>query len=686
MRIWNSFPMLRVILPFLIGVVSTSFLVEFLEWTDQLTVHVFSVLGFLLLLGLILGIRTRNQLHFGLITWVLMLVLGTALTLSVSDQVFPDGLCDSSNAEMGSYVIRIVDEPQVKENSVKVLAEVTDVSMEVYGKVLLYFRPDSLSRSLKYGELLVVSTKLSPVENLGNPNEFNYKRYLRFNGIAYRGYVGEGRCKLLSEGSGGVWGALYAIRSNLINKLVEARLSDNELAVASALILGYRADLDKELMTAYAGAGATHVLAVSGLHVGIVYVILNTLLKFMDRKKRGKVLKTILLIVLLFGYAGLTGLSASVFRAATMFSFVAIGKAIDRDTNIFNTLAASAFCLIAIQPMIIMQVGFQLSYAAVIGIVLIQPRMFNLLVFNNRLLDWAWSITCVSIAAQIATAPLGLLYFHQFPNLFLVSNLLVIPAAAAILYLGFSLFLFSFWEPTLLFFGFLLNRLISILNTAVMWIEQVPYSVLSGIDIATIETLMIYAMISGVLLFIIQKLRLAIYTSLALGVVFMILQIVEVQEQRHQQFAAIYNVRGETAMALVSGTKVTFLSSRKFYENDQAMLFHVRHHWWNRGIIKENFVELNDSVFNRVLEWQGKRFALINLKDNYKTQSTITDKLLDYAIIDKAGWNEVDKLADLNTSKLYTSNSFGLRTVDKIKEVLKEKTLIQIGSGAVLIE
>ena len=110
--------MLRVILPFLIGVVSTSFLVEFLEWTDQLTVYVFSVLGFLLLLGLILGIRTRNQLHFGLITWVLMLVLGTALTLSVSDQVFPDGLCDSSNAEMGSYFIRIVDEPQVKENSV----------------------------------------------------------------------------------------------------------------------------------------------------------------------------------------------------------------------------------------------------------------------------------------------------------------------------------------------------------------------------------------------------------------------------------------------------------------------------------------------------------------------------------------------------------------------------------------
>jgi competence protein ComEC len=465
-----------------------------------------------------------------------------------------------------------------------------------------------------------------------------------------------------------VWGYLYGLRSRLIQKFRDGGLEGEELAVASALVLGHRADLDRELMSAYAGAGATHVLAVSGLHVGIVYVILNMLLKFLDKKRYGKIVKTVLLVVALFGYAGLTGLSASVFRAATMFAFVAVGKAIDRNTNIFNTLAASAFVLIAFDPMIIMQVGFQLSYLAVIGIVVIHPILFNLVTVNNRIGDWAWSITCVSIAAQVATFPLGLLYFHQFPNLFLLSNLLVIPAATGILYLGFLLFTFSFWNPTLLFFGKLLNWLISSLNTVVVYIEEIPYSVLTGIDISTIETLIIYAAIVSWLMFLLHRIRPAFYVALGLSVIFMVLQCFEVHRQKTQHFLTVYNVKGHTAISVVEGTKVLFLSDEELYTNEQSMLFHIRHHWWRLGIEEEEFVPISTDISNRELSIGTRNLVLLDLTnppDGLKIRASQKDDLV--CVLHSIKWNSIDNLKQLASSRIVIPDRFGPKVLERIK-------------------
>lgn len=687
MKVWNSFPMLRLILPFLVGVISASFLPEFIA-IDCFILMMFSgVAGLIVLVGMLLTLQLRRPHWFGLFLWPSFLVLGSILALSVSDSIFPDCLNQERLGHVeNAFVAVIADQPQVKAKSVKVIAEVVDVEQSMNGRVLLYFKKDSVSEQLKYGEEILIRTKLEQVKGMGNPNEFNYSRYLRFHNISFRGYVKSGDWKKLSNGSPTMKGWFLALRSQMIVLLKESGLDGNELSVASALILGYRADLDKELMTAYAGAGATHVLAVSGLHVGIVYVILNFLLKFLNRYRYGRIVRTIILVLLLFSYAALTGLSASVFRAATMFSFVAIGSALNRNTNIFNTLAASAFCLILYEPMIIMQVGFQLSYAAVIGIVLIQPRLFKLYTFKNRLLDWAWSITCVSVAAQIATFPLGLLYFHQFPNLFLISNLLVIPAAAGILYLGFSLFLFSFWKPALLYFGFLLETLISSLNQVVVWIEKVPYSVLSGIDISTLESLMIYLIITGILVFIIQEKRKGLYASLTLAIVFMVFQIVEVIQQRNQQFITLYNIKGETAIALVNGTDVTFISSPELWNNEQAMLFHVRHHWWNRGIETEQFIELTDNTKNKVLEWDGLRFAIVDMMRKFDSSPESVTDSLNFLVINQLGWGNIKTLNPLKSQQIICSNSIGKSTFNRFKQTHDDLKITGLQSGSISIK
>ena len=334
----------------------------------------------------------------------------------------------------------------------------------------------------------------------------------------------------------------------------------------------------------------------------------------------------------------------------------------------------------------LMQVGFQLSYAAVFGIVLIQPRLHALWSSHNKILDEAWSISCVSVAAQIPTFALGLLYFHQFPNLFLVSNILVIPAATAILYVGLLLFVFSFWEPTLLFFGFILKWLIIILNQVVVWIEKIPYAVLSGIDISIAETIMIYGIIIAILVFMINHKPSGLYLSLALSMVFLTMQILEFEQQRTQQFVTAYNVRGETVIGLVKGREVTLIASEQFWRNEQAMLFHVRHHWWNKGVLKESFVELNDSLVNRRLEWGGTSFAIVDLPRNKERGSWMaaTDSL-DVAFVHQTGWNNLKALGSVNAKQVIVSNTVGKGTATKLKEHVSVPNYLLREIGAVTV-
>jgi hypothetical protein len=253
----------------------------------------------------------------------------------------------------------------------------------------------------------------------------------------------------------------------------------------------------------------------------------------------------------------------------------------------------------------------------------------------------------------------------KFPNLFLISNLLVIPAAAAILYLSFSLFVLSFWKPAVLFFGFQLDRLIFSLNWVVVQIEQIPYSVLSGIDISTLESLMIYAIIIAILVFIVQEERFGLYAALGFTAVLAAFQIVETWQQQRQHFITIYNVKGETAIALVSGTQVTFLARKELWESEQKMLFHVRHHWWNKGISEEHFLELNDSTLNRRLEWGGRSFAVLNLNnEKLKDHKIFLSDSLDFAVVGKVYLLKQEIVYLLPTKNLIVDSMRGFKMAD----------------------
>ncbi|MEM9022217.1 MAG: ComEC/Rec2 family competence protein [Bacteroidota bacterium] len=531
----------------------------------------------------------RWQWIYGCSVHALLAVCGYALCLSKTERLHPDhfGHLDQPATQVA---VRLLEPPEEKPRSVKVLAEVERVAHDstwtsTVGRVLLYFQKDSVPLDLHYGDRLLVTTSLDTIPPPQNPAEFDYRQYLGFHQVSHRGFVRNGNWTRWQKGAGSAWFAMvYRTRNYLLNAFRDYGLSGQELAVASALVLGYKEELDQELSTAYASAGAMHVLAVSGLHVGIIFLVLNQVLFFLTRWRGGVVLKAVLLILALWLYAFLTGMSPSVMRATTMFSFIIIGQAMKRSANIYNTLAASALLLLLINPFMIMQVGFQLSYLAVLGIVYLQPIIYQWFEVHNWLLDKVWAITAVSLSAQIATFPLGLLYFHQFPSYFLFSNLIVIPAATVILYLGIALLLLSPFEVVAQGLAVVLDKVIHALNRIMQFMEHWPYAIVDGIAITISETWLIYAAMALLLAYLaIPRL---VYLKWMLGTVLLLsfLQGVEHYRQDRQRMVVVYHVRNALAVDFIHGTEHAFLADSTLLASESRMLFHIKHYWWELGL------------------------------------------------------------------------------------------------------
>ena len=412
-----------------------------------------------------------------------------------------------------------------------------------------------------------------------NPQEFDYKKYLENRSIYQQGYLACDDWRLLDSKSKGLDVFANDARQFLLSSLKSNGIEGDQYAIASALILGSKDELDFEVKQAYATAGAMHVLAVSGLHVGIIFLILNTLLSILDTSKKGRTVKAIILLIALWSYALITGLSPSVLRAATMFSFVIIGTVLNRKSSIYNTLAASAFFLLIINPNLLFEVGFQLSYIAVLGIVYLQPLIYKRIYTRWWLLDKIWAITAVSIAAQIATLPLTLYYFNQFPVYFMLSNLLVIPSAIVILSLGILLFITSPIPAVSESVGWVLNKFIEGLNFGIKEIELLPNSLIEGLSISVLECVALYIII---LLFIhglkVRKLKIVNYAFL-LALIFIINDLMEDVALANSKSMIVYHINKKQAIDFIDGTSNVLLANSSLIKDKQKQSFHIKSNW-----------------------------------------------------------------------------------------------------------
>ena len=548
-----------------------------------------------------------------------------------------------------------------------------DSIISTEGTLLVYLQKDSLSKNLSIGDTLLLFAQLNDIAGAKNPGQFNYQRFLQFHQIYHQAYCSSEWWQLVGKNHRFSFRAFADdFRKKMLAILEKSGLGANEFAVASALILGYKESLDDDLVLAYSSSGAMHVLAVSGLHVGIIYMVLNFFLSFLDRSKRLLLVKSLLLLLGIWFYAFVTGLSPSVMRASAMFSFIILGSATQRNTNIFNTIFASAFFLLLYDPYLIMQVGFQLSYLAVIGIVYIQPRLYKQLYVKNWLLDKIWAITAVSVAAQIATFPLGLLYFHQFPNYFFVSNLIVIPAATIILGLGILVLLTSAIPVVFSFLGMALHYTIYFLNQSVFFIEDLPYSLSTGISITVLECWLIYLSIVAFTGLLVYQKRWLILLTLSVCLLILIVDFIEDFHLQKQNKLIVYDIRNATAINFIASDNNYFLSDSSTFHDNSTMLFNVKHNWDNLDLKSPVFIE-NSSAHNDKMLFKNNHFIqFLNLRlvvvDDTFVAKQLNEKIdVDYILLTKNTTVRVDHLLSMFQFKqLIMDGSMQLSRAKKI--------------------
>lgn len=558
MKIWPRFPFVRIALPLIFGILLHRYL------SDWLILPFYSIAVSLLLLviarvsgRIITGYGSRWV--FGLLLNLVFVMLGFQLASLHHELNSSDHFSGLMNDEKAIFSGILAEPPSERANSFRTIVNIDRIyqgqeARSCKGRVMVYFSKDTVVSGLKYGDRIIFSTPPVRVSPPANPGEFDYARYLANKAIYHQVYLKRATYHVI-RGNEGQWlrALAYDVRNGFIRVFSQYGIDGREFAVAAALMIGYDDRLDPEQRREFSGAGAMHILCVSGLHVGIVFLMADRLFFFLGRRKKGKLLKPLMIILVIWLYALITGLAPSVMRASLMFSLVTVGNALNRKSHIYNTLAASAFFLLIINPALFFEVGFQLSYAAVFGIVTFQPHLKKIWAPQPKILKYLWDILLVSLAAQLATGPLSVMYFHQFPNYFMITNLLVIPFAGILIYTGVIFLFFSLLPVFGKIAAFVLVSEVKALNWLVALIEGLPGAVWRNLFLSGFSTLFLYVLILALLALYLSKKR--IWFSIALATILLLAaDYARVNLFRaRQQMVIVHSLNRHTVISLVQG-------------------------------------------------------------------------------------------------------------------------------------
>jgi len=580
-RFWNSYPMFRLIIPFALGIILA---IGFGNLGIFTALDLIVIPGGLFLLTLVAHLLPVYRLRWltGLTIYCFLLVSGYSLTI-IRTPLYQQTHFMNHPIPGQQFILQVGEPPIEKARSVRVIGNVkylidTAGTIKSTGKILVYLQKDSLSMGLQYGDLLILYAPVSEVGAPANPHQFNYKRYLANSGIYFQAYAdNKSWKKMAGSRTNPLLEFSYNIRQKMLIILESTALTGDEFAVAAAILLGYDENMEPELRESYAGAGAMHVLCVSGLHVGVIFFILSYLLKGLDKRKKARLFKVIVLLLSIWVYALITGLSPSVLRASVMFSFFAVREYGKHKSNPYNILAASAFLLLLIDPFIITKVGFQLSYAAVLAIIALFNPIYKIVVFKNVIFDNIWKLLVVSLAAQIGTFPIAVYYFHQFPLYFFLTNLIVIPLVWLVIYIGIFVLVSSFiWQLLSLKLSAIFYVLLWILNTSVAWINDFPDAKIDGLILSVPQIILIYGSLILITRFFIRKHGKYLVVSMVLILLLVTSFVFNRYDRMQQRKLVVYDVPGHTALDVFWGRNLIAFSDSVLIEENAKVDYNIQ--------------------------------------------------------------------------------------------------------------
>ncbi|CAM3833910.1 ComEC/Rec2 family competence protein [Flavobacterium cucumis] len=487
-----KFPLLTITICFAIGIIAA----YYLHWS--FTTLLISLLVSLGIFGILFWKSKKALLQnsfFGIITYLLASILGMMNFHIHSDLNLKQHYSKKSFEEYNSIrgIVTTTLKPNEKYNKYFINLTHFNDSM-VAGKILLYV-PKTNRETLHSGNDIWLKAPIYPIPKAFNPYQFDYSKYLEKQNVYHQIYTRENQIKIVQTRKT-IDYYIENIRNNLSKSFEIHHFEPKTKAIIDALILGQRLELDKETITDYSNAGVIHILAISGLHISIIYFFMVFLLKPLKRIRFGAEIQLLTILGILWLFALITGLPASVTRAVTLFSFVSIGNYFNQPKAIYNALAISAFLILLVKPNAIFDIGFQLSYAAVLSIVLFQPFYKKFYFSENKIAIYLTDTILVSIAAQIGVLPLSLYYFNQLPLLFLVANLVIIPLSSLVLIAGIIILLFNYVLPSVaVFMGKILEFSIQIMNDYIHWIAQFKSGIITNISFSGWLTFALYLVI-----------------------------------------------------------------------------------------------------------------------------------------------------------------------------------------------
>ena len=490
----------------------------------------------------------RFAFIFPVLAYSLLISMGFLFTFLRDATNDPKHLLHQGQIEGYLGIVDDLDQPKPNTFANRILVSSVRKGGEYIsatGEVIVYHK---LSENLQPGEVVWIQGSPTVIPRPKNPMEFNYHGFLANQQIFHSHFVDNKVERLGTQNHSPINNWILHLRLNIQEKMDRYILNPHSNQIAKALLLGQKKYLDKEVSEAYVTAGTMHVLAVSGLHVGIVYGFFFLFIKPYQLSAKKRILYLSGIILIIWTYALITGMSPSVLRAATMFTLMGLAQMKARSPSIYNSLALSALILMVFDPYILYSVGFQLSYLAVFGIVLLQPKIAELWQPSNKISKYFWKLTTVGIAAQLATFPISVHYFHVFPTYFMLSNLIAIPGAFLIMTLGIPFMLLSFVEPLARILGKIVDVVIAGENWIMFSFQQLPAARVEHMRLPPLEMVLVWALIISVYLLSVYSRRKYAYLSLFLFSCLVISNWYALWEDSRRNELYIYQVGKEVAV------------------------------------------------------------------------------------------------------------------------------------------
>jgi competence protein ComEC len=544
-----QFPLARITIGFVFGLLFAKFMIPPIE-------VVFIIIGFSFLsfFALYFYTKSKSSVYFGIVTYFLAFLIGISNAIIHTDYYQKNNYIHTKNIFEEPHNLSVTIKEKLKKSAFnnRYLVTLNHIDKkEQTGKLILNISKDNIDRNLIIGTNLLIRGILTKNKPATNPNQFNYSKYLENKQIYAQLYADPNQIKIGSEIKKDIWYYSALLRSRIIKNLEKNHFNKTEMHVAVALIMGQQQEISPDIIRDYQYAGAVHILSVSGLHIGFILIFVTFLLKPIPNTRRGSFIKLIIIISCLSLFGIIAGLAPSVVRSVTMFSFVAIGIHLRRSVNIYHTLLVSVLLILLVEPSFLFDVGFQLSYVALFFIMWLQPLLASIWSPKTKFSKYTWDILTVSFAAQIGTLPLSIYYFHQFPGLFFISNLIIIPMLSIIMVLGVLVMVLAAFNIIPVFISQLLEWSIYYLNKIVNIIASFEQFIITDIPLHSYLFVCSYLLLLTVVIWFKKpSFNKLVYIMLSI----IILQI--------SYFTIRWNIQSEKELVIFNSNKNTLIAER----------------------------------------------------------------------------------------------------------------------------